>query len=169
MIIDLSTFSNITDSSRSEGLFVGGSSGSALSGTLQYLHSAQGKSIAEDPSANVVVLLPDGVRNYMSKPWFLDVAQDASAEEMRAKIKNVLGRELNDARSVVERAEDQGKELEKGQGVTMEKSGQRASKQGNGNEDGQGKKANGVKVSVASTASSEEGSEDELRRLSLTA
>jgi cystathionine beta-synthase len=149
--------------SRLEGLFVGGSSGSALSGTLQYLHSAQGKSIAEDPSANVVIILPDGVRNYMSKPWFLDVAQDASAEEMRAKIKNVLGRELNDARSVVERAEEQGKELEKGQGVRMETASQHAGEVVNGS--GEGKKPNGVSVS----ASSKGGIADTLRRLSLTA
>ena len=110
----------------------------------------------------------------MSKPWFLDVAQDPSAEEMRSKIKGVLGRELNDARSVVERASEQGKELEEGEGLNMDAPDHRSEKGERktgktARADGEGKKANGVKVSVAATASSEEGSEDGLRRLSLTA
>ena len=107
----------------------------------------------------------------MSKPWFLDVAQDPSAEEMRSKIKGVLGRELNDARSVVERASEQRKELEEGEGVKMDAPDHRSEKDGmkTARADGEGKKANGVKVSVAATASSGEGSEDGLRRLSLTA
>ncbi|KAK1920562.1 cystathionine beta-synthase [Papiliotrema laurentii] len=102
---------------RSEGLFVGGSSGSALSGALKFLKSPEGQAIAQDPEANVVVILPDGVRNYMSKPWFLDVAEDPTAAALRGTIRGVLGRELNDARSVVERAQQEGKVLENGEGV----------------------------------------------------
>lgn len=102
----------------------------------------------------------------MSKPWFLDVAQDASAEEMRSKIRGVLGRELNDARSRVKGAEDEGKVLEKAQGVKKEKASPRHETYPSGAE---GRKVSGVKVSVAAAVSSEEGSEDELRRLSLTA
>lgn len=45
---------------RSEGLLVGGSSGSALSGALRWLKSEEGRKIAETPGKNVVVLLPDG-------------------------------------------------------------------------------------------------------------
>lgn len=45
---------------RSEGLLVGGSSGSALSGALRWLKSDAGKQIAQTKGANVVVLLPDG-------------------------------------------------------------------------------------------------------------
>ena len=46
---------------RSEGLLVGGSSGSALSGALRWLKTTkEGKVIAETAGANVVVLLPDG-------------------------------------------------------------------------------------------------------------
>jgi len=53
----------------------------------------------------------------MSKPWFLDVAADPTAEAMRGQIKQVIGRELNDARSVVERAAEEGAKLEAGEGV----------------------------------------------------
>lgn len=45
---------------RIEGLLVGGSSGSALSGALRWLKSEEGKIIAQTKGANVVVLLPDG-------------------------------------------------------------------------------------------------------------
>lgn len=45
---------------RLEGLLIGGSSGSALSGALRWLKSDTGKQIAQTPGANVVVLLPDG-------------------------------------------------------------------------------------------------------------
>ncbi|WVQ70680.1 hypothetical protein IAR50_000202 [Cryptococcus sp. DSM 104548] len=81
---------------RKEGLFIGGSSGSALSGALKYLHSSSGTSIAQDPSANVIVLFPDGVRNYISKPWFLDQEAGEGGQELRDKIRSVLGRDLGD-------------------------------------------------------------------------
>jgi cystathionine beta-synthase len=86
----------LTRCSRTEGLFVGGSSGSALSGALRYLQSPSGQSIATDPTANVVVILPDGVRNYMSKTWFLDQADEPATAELRATIRGVLGRELGE-------------------------------------------------------------------------
>jgi len=102
---------------RTEGIFVGGSSGSALSACLRYLHSPSGQSIADDPSANVVVILPDGVRNYMSKPWFLDVAQDEGGAVLRSTIKHVIGRELNEPGPIVREAEVEGKVLQDGEGV----------------------------------------------------
>lgn len=45
---------------REEGLLVGGSSGSSLSGALRWLNSDRGKAIGQTPGANVVVMLPDG-------------------------------------------------------------------------------------------------------------
>ncbi len=45
---------------RREGLLVGGSSGSALSGALRWLRSEHGRAVAQTKGANVVVLLPDG-------------------------------------------------------------------------------------------------------------
>jgi hypothetical protein len=44
-----------------------------------------------------VVILPDGVRNYMSKPWFLDQADEPATAEIRDTIRNIIGRELNDS------------------------------------------------------------------------
>lgn len=46
---------------RLEGLLVGGSSGSSLSGALRWLQETdEGRRIARTRGANVVVLLPDG-------------------------------------------------------------------------------------------------------------
>jgi len=45
---------------RSEGLLVGGSSGTALAGALRWLKTAEGQVVANKPGKNVVVLLPDG-------------------------------------------------------------------------------------------------------------
>jgi hypothetical protein len=45
---------------RSEGLLVGGSSGTALAGALRWLKTAEGQIVANKPGKNVVVLLPDG-------------------------------------------------------------------------------------------------------------
>lgn len=49
---------------RLEGLLVGGSSGSAIHGALRAIDELGFK---DDPSRRVVVILPDGVRNYMTK------------------------------------------------------------------------------------------------------
>ncbi|WVQ95512.1 cystathionine beta-synthase [Kwoniella sp. CBS 9459] len=110
---------------RTEGLFVGGSSGSALSGAIRYLHSSAGQSIANDPNANVVVILPDGVRNYMSKEWFLQTAKSAQSDsrregkgaQLKDTIKGILGRDLGDVSSVKRAAEKESQDLEKGDGV----------------------------------------------------
>ncbi|KAF5383511.1 hypothetical protein D9615_003617 [Tricholomella constricta] len=84
---------------REEGLLVGGSSGSALAGTLQWLRSDAGRKVAETEGKNVVVLLPDGIRNYMSKPWFLKIAMEAEPSPLagmsmkgasQANLKDVL-------------------------------------------------------------------------------
>ena len=45
---------------RHEGALVGGSSGSALAGALEWLRSEKGREIAQTPGKNVVILLPDG-------------------------------------------------------------------------------------------------------------
>ncbi|KAG6810766.1 hypothetical protein H0H92_010423 [Tricholoma furcatifolium] len=75
---------------REEGLLVGGSSGSALSGALQWLRSEAGRKVAETEGLNVVVLLPDGIRNYMSKPWFLKIALESEPTPLAGVISKVL-------------------------------------------------------------------------------
>lgn len=80
---------------KEEGLCIGGSSGTALASTLKWLRSEAGRKIAEDPEANVVIVLPDGVRNYMSKPWFLQGQTETS--ELHDTIRGIIGRELDDA------------------------------------------------------------------------
>jgi cystathionine beta-synthase len=80
---------------KEEGLCIGGSSGTALASALKWLRSDAGRKVAEDPEANVVVVLPDGVRNYMSKEWFLK--GQAESSELHNTIRDIIGRELDDA------------------------------------------------------------------------
>ncbi|KAG5647811.1 hypothetical protein DXG03_007733 [Asterophora parasitica] len=75
---------------REEGLLVGGSSGSALAGALQWLRSDAGRAVAETEGKNVVVLLADGIRNYMSKPWFLNIALEGEPSPLAGVIAQVL-------------------------------------------------------------------------------
>lgn len=57
-----------TTRSRTEALLIGGSSGASLAGAIKFLTTTDlGKEIAADPEKNVVVVLPDGIRNYISK------------------------------------------------------------------------------------------------------
>lgn len=69
--IDLWVATNDTDSFvmarrliRSEGLLCGGSSGSAAWAAIQAIRSYN---FASDPSKRILIILPDSVRNYMSK------------------------------------------------------------------------------------------------------
>jgi cystathionine beta-synthase len=80
---------------RQEGLLVGGSSGSALSGGLKWLKSEEGMKIGNCVGANVVVLLADGIRNYMSKGWFLQMTMEAERSELGELISEVILRSKN--------------------------------------------------------------------------
>jgi len=63
-----------------EGLLIGGSSGSALAGAMGYLKSPVGwQECGGQEGRNAVIMLPDGIRNYMSKDWFKEIAREASA------------------------------------------------------------------------------------------
>lgn len=63
---DEESFEAVRKLMRLEGLLVGGSSGSVLSGALEWLKSAEGRAIAQTKGANVVVLLPDGYAALLS-------------------------------------------------------------------------------------------------------
>ncbi|KAI0924534.1 hypothetical protein AcW2_005401 [Taiwanofungus camphoratus] len=87
---DEEAFAAVKKLMRLEGLLVGGSSGSALSGALRWLKSEDGRPIAQTKGTNVVVLLPDGIRNYMSKPWFLKMALEAEPSPLANRIADIL-------------------------------------------------------------------------------
>lgn len=58
---DADSFVAVKKLMRKEGVLVGGSSGSAIAGTLEWLKgSEEGKRVANTPGLNVVVLLADG-------------------------------------------------------------------------------------------------------------
>ncbi|KAG1788514.1 tryptophan synthase beta subunit-like PLP-dependent enzyme [Suillus variegatus] len=78
---------------RKEGLLVGGSSGSALSGALAWFETEQGRKVAGTEGLNVVVLLPDGIRNYMSKEWFLKNAFQTEHSDLATRITGILAQE----------------------------------------------------------------------------
>ena len=88
-----------------------------MSGALRYLKSPAGQAIANDKTANVIVILPDGVRNYMSKPWFLDTVSNDAGDGLRKSIRSILGRDLGDAAGVVRKAEAEGTKLQDGEGL----------------------------------------------------
>ncbi|KAH7098240.1 pyridoxal phosphate-dependent enzyme, beta subunit [Auriculariales sp. MPI-PUGE-AT-0066] len=76
---------------RAEGLLVGGSSGTALAATLRYLKTDEGwKRFGNVEGQNVVVLLPDGLRNYIGKPWFLEATMKAPPTPLRNTINQIL-------------------------------------------------------------------------------
>ncbi|KDQ61440.1 hypothetical protein JAAARDRAFT_54806 [Jaapia argillacea MUCL 33604] len=76
---------------RTEGLLVGGSSGSALTATMRWLkETKEGRRIAQTEGANVVILLPDGIRNYMSKPWFLKMTMEAEPSPLAGVIAKIM-------------------------------------------------------------------------------
>jgi len=77
---------------RTEALLVGGSSGSALAGALKWLKSGEGwTKFGSIEGKNVVLVLPDGIRNYMSKPWFIEGATQSADSPLSRVVKNALG------------------------------------------------------------------------------
>ncbi|KAH0582735.1 Cystathionine beta-synthase [Termitomyces sp. J132] len=87
---DEEAFAAVQTIMREEGLLVGGSSGSALSGALRWLCSDAGRKVADTEGLNVVVLFPDGIRNYMSKPWLLKIALESKPTPLAGLISKVL-------------------------------------------------------------------------------
>ncbi|KAI9456921.1 tryptophan synthase beta subunit-like PLP-dependent enzyme [Boletus coccyginus] len=92
-VTDEEAFKAVQRLMRKEGLLVGGSSGSALSGALAWLRSEDGRKFAETEGMNVVVLLPDGIRNYMSKEWFLNFALRSEPSSLVSQSGGVEGLE----------------------------------------------------------------------------
>lgn len=70
---DVLSFEAAQSTMRQEGLLIGGSSGAALRATQMFLEEF---GWTEDPTKRVVVILPDGARNYTSrfldKNWYQD-------------------------------------------------------------------------------------------------
>lgn len=72
---DADSFVAVKKLMRKEGVLVGGSSGSAIAGTLEWLKGTEeGKRVANTPGLNVVVLLADGYVfpfSIRALPWLL--------------------------------------------------------------------------------------------------
>ncbi|GAA5858442.1 hypothetical protein JCM1840_001207 [Sporobolomyces johnsonii] len=81
---------------RTEGLLVGGSSGASVWAALQWLKSDEGyKKIGGVEGKNVVVILPDSIRNYITSSWLNDdVPGEKSANSGAAAVDAVIEREL---------------------------------------------------------------------------
>jgi cystathionine beta-synthase len=63
---------------RLEGLLCGGSSGSALAGAMRFLKQGGPgwQEFGSRPDKNVVIILPDSLRNYITKPWLVEGTPD---------------------------------------------------------------------------------------------
>lgn len=88
---DTDSFSAVQLLMRHEAMLVGGSSGSALAGALAWLRSESGKEISQTPGKNIVIMLPDGLRNYITKDWFRDIAFRQEPSPLAKRIAEVLG------------------------------------------------------------------------------
>ncbi|KAI0305856.1 tryptophan synthase beta subunit-like PLP-dependent enzyme [Multifurca ochricompacta] len=93
---DADAFAAVQSLMRYEGMLVGGSSGSSLAGALAWLHSGSGREAAQTPGKNVVILLPDGLRNYIGKDWFLDMALRQKPSPLAQRIAEVLDRPIGE-------------------------------------------------------------------------
>ncbi|KAK1232928.1 cystathionine beta-synthase [Marasmius sp. AFHP31] len=88
---DTEAFAAVQTIMRKEGLLVGGSSGSALSGALKWLSdTAEGRAIAQREDANVVIVFADGIRNYIGKDWFLNNSLKGEPSALAGVIAKVL-------------------------------------------------------------------------------
>ncbi|CAE6505679.1 unnamed protein product [Rhizoctonia solani] len=89
---DEDSFKLVREVMKREALLIGGSSGSSISGALQWLQASPGRDVE---GQNVVIMLPDGLRNYMSKPWFAEglTGRELGADlspDVTARINKVL-------------------------------------------------------------------------------
>ncbi|KAG9102905.1 cystathionine beta-synthase [Ceratobasidium sp. 370] len=91
-VTDAESFKSSRNLVRTEGLLVGGSAGAAIAATLAWLTAVPGRDVE---GRNVVIILPDGVRNYMSKAWFAEglMGREIGADlapEVAAQINKVI-------------------------------------------------------------------------------
>ncbi|KAG9016668.1 cystathionine beta-synthase [Tulasnella sp. 427] len=90
-VLDSECFPMAREIIRTEGMLVGGSSGAAVSGALKFLKSKEGfEKFGNVEGKNVVIILPDSIRNYMSKDWFADAIKAEPPTEMWGRIQEAL-------------------------------------------------------------------------------
>ncbi|CBQ73187.1 related to CYS4-cystathionine beta-synthase [Sporisorium reilianum SRZ2] len=70
---------------RDEGILAGGSSGAAVNAAINWLKpgGAGWDKFGSQPGLNAVIMLPDSIRNYITKPWLVS---DAKPERREAEI-----------------------------------------------------------------------------------
>ncbi|GAA5944105.1 hypothetical protein JCM3775_003902 [Rhodotorula graminis] len=77
---------------RTEGLLVGGSSGASVGAALEWLKSDEGwNKVGGVKGMNVVVVLPDSLRNYITSTWLNDEPTPAAAKQGDAGVQEDLG------------------------------------------------------------------------------
>ncbi|KDQ09553.1 hypothetical protein BOTBODRAFT_178936 [Botryobasidium botryosum FD-172 SS1] len=90
-VTDAEGFGATVQIHRLEGLLVGGSSGAIVAGVLKYLKSDEGwKEFGGVEGKNVVALLPDGIRNYLTQEWLLNSFSDAVDSPYANEIEHAL-------------------------------------------------------------------------------
>ncbi|PWN50858.1 pyridoxal phosphate-dependent enzyme, beta subunit [Violaceomyces palustris] len=61
---------------REEGILAGGSSGAAIAGAIRFLKGDGWEKFGSKEGVNVVIVLPDSLRNYVTKPWLVEDAKE---------------------------------------------------------------------------------------------
>jgi len=88
---DDEAFEKVLELMRKEALLIGGSSGSVMAGALRYLKNGEGwEKFGNVVGKNVVIMFPDGLRNYMSRPWFLDSIKSPKPSPLAEQIAKAL-------------------------------------------------------------------------------
>ncbi|KDQ10295.1 hypothetical protein BOTBODRAFT_116021 [Botryobasidium botryosum FD-172 SS1] len=91
---DDEAFEKVLELMRKEALLIGGSCGSVMAGALRYLKSGEGwEKFGSVSGKNVVIILPDGLRNYMSRPWFLDSIRSPKPTPLAEQIAKALDKD----------------------------------------------------------------------------
>jgi cystathionine beta-synthase len=90
-VADSESYSAALSVHRHEGLLVGGSSGGIVAGAVKYLKSEEGwKRDGGVEGRNVVIMLPDGIRNYMTQSWLVDSFRNPTAHPYAEKIAEAM-------------------------------------------------------------------------------
>ncbi|KAK0551826.1 cystathionine beta-synthase [Tilletia horrida] len=76
---DEESFEGARNLIRKEGLLIGGSSGSVLAGAIKWLKGAGWDKFGSQEGKNVVLIMPDSLRNYITKPWLLEDTTETKA------------------------------------------------------------------------------------------
>ncbi|GAA5945774.1 hypothetical protein JCM10213_002719 [Rhodosporidiobolus nylandii] len=113
---DAESFAGCKRLIRTEGLLVGGSSGASLSAALRWLkETEEGRKIAEQREKNVVVVMADSIRNYITSSWLNDA--DSSSSGSQSVASHVLAAPAVDLAAAAKKEDEEEEDLARKTGL----------------------------------------------------